>query len=495
MFKWLFKKKGCAKHMNNKLEVIGIDHGWSMMKTISQVFVTGVKEITTTPALFGDVLEYEGKFYKVGTVRQEVKDTKVEDDSFYLLTLAAVAKELKRRGLEEAKVFLAVGLPLTRFGAEKNDFIKYLTKNKRVSFKYENEPYYIEIDDVAIFPQCYAAVVDKIPTMAKKTLIVDIGSWTIDIMPVINKSPDESKCVTIPKGLITCMRSINEQCVRQLNGEVDESEIQNIMRYGRSDIDDEYFAIIKAEIEDFVDKVYNSIREFGYNLKTTPIVFVGGGAVVMKNFGSHDAKNISYNLDVKANAKGELFVSMPRYRSNERDESNGVIYKDVCNPITAEFREELYTNILDAYARIKEPEKEETQMQDRTQGTKGSFEMPEFSVTVTPYEREGSNIKGLARIYFENSFIVNNINIVQGKEKIFVSMPSYKTKQVDEQGKPIYQDVCYPVTKDFREKLYNEIISEYEKAKDKSNEKARESAEKNHGNPDKEKDKEATPFR
>ena len=26
--------------------------------------------------------------------------------------------------------------------------------------------------------------------------------------------------------------------------------------------------------------------------------------------------------------KGELFVSMPRYRSNERDESNGVIYKD-----------------------------------------------------------------------------------------------------------------------------------------------------------------------
>ena len=38
--------------------------------------------------------------------RQEVKDTKVEDDSFYLLTLAAVAKELKRRGLAEAKVCL-----------------------------------------------------------------------------------------------------------------------------------------------------------------------------------------------------------------------------------------------------------------------------------------------------------------------------------------------------------------------------------------------------
>ena len=32
--------------MNNKLEVIGIDHGWSMMKTVTQVFVTGVKELS-----------------------------------------------------------------------------------------------------------------------------------------------------------------------------------------------------------------------------------------------------------------------------------------------------------------------------------------------------------------------------------------------------------------------------------------------------------------
>ena len=35
--------------MNNKLEVIGIDHGWSMMKTISQVFVTGVSAVENKP--------------------------------------------------------------------------------------------------------------------------------------------------------------------------------------------------------------------------------------------------------------------------------------------------------------------------------------------------------------------------------------------------------------------------------------------------------------
>lgn len=189
--------------------------------------------------------------------------------------------------------------------------------------------------------------------------------------------------------------------------------------------------------------------------------------------------------------KDQLFVSMPRYKSSEHDGNGGFIYKDVCNPITAEFREELYTNIIEAYESVLSPEKEKEQ----SKGTKESLELPEFSVTVTSYEKEGSNIKGLARIYFDNSFIVNNVNILQGKENIFVSMPSYKTKQLDEQGKAIYQDVCYPVTKEFREKLYTEIVREYEQAKEIEQNQARENAENKAGNMEKEQEKEATPFR
>ena len=102
--------------------------------------------------------------------------------------------------------------------------------------------------------------------------------------------------------------------------------------------------------------------------------------------------------------KGTLFVSMPRYKSNERDEQGGVVYKDVCNPITSEFREELYGNILEAYEQAKEA--------DKSPREKVEAEMPEFSVTVTPFEREGSNIRGLARIYFDDCFIVNNVSIL-----------------------------------------------------------------------------------
>ncbi|HKM34019.1 MAG TPA: SpoVG family protein [Lachnospiraceae bacterium] len=191
--------------------------------------------------------------------------------------------------------------------------------------------------------------------------------------------------------------------------------------------------------------------------------------------------------------KDQLYVSMPRYKSSERDENGATIYKDVCNPITAEFREELYTNILEAYERAIVPKQD--QVQESGKGMKSSLEMPEFSVTVSPYEKDGSNIKGLARIYIEESFIVNNVNILQGKENIFVSMPAYKTKQIDEQGKPIYQDICYPVTKEFREKLYTEIVREYELAKVKSQNQAKDIEEKPVGSRVNPQEKEATPFR
>lgn len=188
-----------------------------------------------------------------------------------------------------------------------------------------------------------------------------------------------------------------------------------------------------------------------------------------------DSFKITNIAIVERKETGQLFVSMPRYKSSERNEDGTNVYKDVCNPITAEFREELYESILTEYELVRtqgQPEKEKN----------GEVSPPEFSVTVTPYEREGSNIRGLARIYFEDSFIVNNVNILQGKEKVFVAMPSYKTKQKDENGKDIYQDICYPVTRDFREKLYGEIERAYQEAKDKQQEEPREKAQaKNQG--------------
>lgn len=164
------------------------------------------------------------------------------------------------------------------------------------------------------------------------------------------------------------------------------------------------------------------------------------------------------NIAILENSEGNLFVSMPRYRSSEVDEKNNYIYKDICNPITREFRTELYDTILDGYKNAGNENREVTK----------EPEMPSFAVKVTPYEREGSNIKGLARIYLDDSFVINNVSVIHGKNDVFVAMPSYKTKQTDKEGKAVYQDICFPITKEFRERLYGEIVETYKEEKVKA---------------------------
>lgn len=203
--------------MDKHIEVIGIDHGWSNMKTADQIFTTGVKEISTEPAFYDNVVEWNGSYYKVGGKRLEVRDTKVENDNFYLLTLASVAKELKKRGMTDSCILLAVGLPLTRFGAEKQDFIKYLARDKEARFRFEKEQYHIRIVRVSVFPQCYAAVAECIRTLPERAVIVDIGSWTIDIMPLRQYYPDEPESsVTMPY-CVSCIPSFLSKKYRTKN--------------------------------------------------------------------------------------------------------------------------------------------------------------------------------------------------------------------------------------------------------------------------------------
>ena len=286
------------------LEIIAIDHGWSMCKTPNDIYISGVSEITTEPAYFDNILEYKGRYFKVGTDRLEVKATKVGTPDYYYLTLAGIAKELKLRNKTEARVVLSVGLPASRYGDEKNEFIKYLKQNDEVYFKFEQTKYHIWIDRILVYPQCYAAVVDRIAMFGPKVVVVDIGSWTIDIIPVVNKKPDEAGTDSIQQGIITCMRNINKQCVRQLGEKIDEELIKEYMISHKSSLPDEYIQIMNQEISSFISMVINSLREEKYSLKTTPFVFVGGGAVVMKNFGSFNQNNFSFNTDICANAKG-----------------------------------------------------------------------------------------------------------------------------------------------------------------------------------------------
>ncbi len=154
-----------------------------------------------------------------------------------------------------------------------------------------------------------------------------------------------------------------------------------------------------------------------------------------------------------------LFVAMPSYKDSQGE------YKEFFNPTTKEFHNELYDNILKAFHELTN---EQAKSSYTVEYDKKDTKMPEFKVRVTPYEREGSTIKGMASINF-SGMAVGNVTIHQASDKLFVSMPSYKTSRNDEHGKPVYKDVCHPVTAKFRDKLYGAILQEYENAREQTN--------------------------
>ena len=161
---------------------------------------------------------------------------------------------------------------------------------------------------------------------------------------------------------------------------------------------------------------------------------------------------------------GKVFVSMPSFKDGQGE------FKDIFNPTTKEFHDELYGNILDAFQELTENQAKNSYT---VEYDKKDTAMPNFSVRVTPYTKEGSMIRGMASINF-NGLTVHNVTIHQGKENLFVSMPSYKTNQV-ENGKPVYKDICHPVTAKFREKLNGAILQAYDQALEAGKEAGRES--------------------
>ena len=132
--------------------LIAIDHGWSSIKTPSIVFENGITELQTMPATKDNLLVFRGRKYVIGQGRMGKQETKTENENYYLLTLAAIAKELRERTEAKAvKVNLAVGVPLTLYGKEKKEFKNYLRANDKVSFYYEGIRYVVHFGKVRVF--------------------------------------------------------------------------------------------------------------------------------------------------------------------------------------------------------------------------------------------------------------------------------------------------------------------------------------------------------
>ena len=294
---------------DRRLLVVGIDHGFSMMKTPHATFENGVEKLGGEATLTNNTLIYQGSYYKVGEGRLPLMQTKTENENYFLLTLAAIAKEMDIYQQYKADVILAVGLPFSRFGKEKDDFYRYLLREDSIQYNYSGKNYEIQIIDVYVFPQCYAAIADKLREYGRENLIVDIGSKTIDVIHTRNYVPVESESTSIPAALIQCMEGIKSNVYQNCNRRVSEDMIQQMILEKDVNIPTDCKVIIREGLEDFAKGMEAKLAELGFDLEMFTVIYAGGGATLMKNYGTLKSANIHYLEDIRANAKGYEFLA------------------------------------------------------------------------------------------------------------------------------------------------------------------------------------------
>lgn len=65
-------------------------------------------------------------------------------------------------------------------------------------------------------------------------------------------------------------------------------------------------------------------------------------------------------------------------------------------------------------------------------------------------------MKAVVSVTFDESFVIHDIKLIEGKDKLFVAMPSRKTPDGE------FKDIAHPINTEMREMLEQAIIKEYE---------------------------------
>jgi len=65
-------------------------------------------------------------------------------------------------------------------------------------------------------------------------------------------------------------------------------------------------------------------------------------------------------------------------------------------------------------------------------------------------------LKAYVTVTFDESFVVHNVKVIEGKTGVFIAMPSRKTKTGE------YKDVAHPIHPEFRAEMQQKILDKYD---------------------------------
>jgi len=270
--------------------IIAIDHGNSAIKTQSHLFCSGLTEHLVRPPLADELIEYDEKFYTLSSNRIAYKRDKTKDNRFFILSLFAIAKELKSRQDDAMlhSITLAVGLPPEHYGQGRDSFAAYFKRSGSVNFVYNDVAHTITIDKVFVYPQAYAAVVpyaDKLDLRdMPRVFVVDIGGMTVDVMLLRNGKPDLHFCRSLMEGIITMQNDLIGKVNALHDMTIEDEHITDVLLSRNTILPDKVKDTIREACRRHAENILDKLRELQVDLRANPAIFTGGGSVLLRTF-------------------------------------------------------------------------------------------------------------------------------------------------------------------------------------------------------------------
>jgi len=270
--------------------VIGVDNGNANTKTVHHVFTSGLNVFDIKPPVADEILEYNNKFYTLSNKRLTYTRDKTKNESCFILTLFAIAKEILscEQYSPIIDVCLSVDLPPEHYSLQKDKFAKYFKSfGDEIVFKYNDMQFIINLfDEVYVFPQGFAAVATKASELKEysRVYIIDIGGYTTDILLIDNGKLDLQYCRSLEDGIITMNNRILGRISTAFDQKIDEQHIYDVLSGKKTVLGLEIQEKIKSECKVHAMEILNQCRELGIDLKSNPAFFVGGGSLLLKQF-------------------------------------------------------------------------------------------------------------------------------------------------------------------------------------------------------------------
>ncbi len=285
--------------------IVAIDHGYGNIKTPTFIFPACVTPCEQgMPLTTDDVLSYEGKRYAIGAGHKEFRQEKIVDEDYYILTLAAIGRELHHRHLSQAEIVIAAGLPLTWAARQREQFQAYLSQNAHVEFRYLDTDFQVEIREVVVYHQGLAAVAHRLRQFRGTNKLVDIGNGTMNVLNINERRPVPESCFTEKFGTYQCILSAREMLQRQFSALPTDEQVEKYLRTLRADIGEKYQQVIQDAAKRYVAGIFHRLREHEYDPELMRLWVTGGGCCLVRNFGEYDPGRVILLNDIHANARG-----------------------------------------------------------------------------------------------------------------------------------------------------------------------------------------------